>query len=212
MTVSAGAFIIRESGDVCANVTIWRVSRDDLVVTDLTQQCVKAKGKPLNGQDQQQNGHYELSNLIEHPASLSGAAHDFGTLLCNSQVRVKSKKSATCSKQDCDRGGAVFVPDTSAKRRCFNDRADGGLYLVYEAIARFSSPEPVAGWIVVIVAEIVLAVDVATALLTYSKSKLLVRRPRSAIAICLWPARARPYSRAAKWHKSFRGHNTSNFR
>ena len=46
-----------------------------------------------------------------------------------------------------------------------------GLYLVYEAIARFSSPEPIAGWIVVIVAGIALAVDLATALLTYSMSK-----------------------------------------
>lgn len=46
-----------------------------------------------------------------------------------------------------------------------------GLYLVHEAVARFVSPEPVAGWIVVIVAAIALAVDVATALLTYAMSK-----------------------------------------
>ena len=46
-----------------------------------------------------------------------------------------------------------------------------GLYLIYEAIARFVSPEPVAGWIVVIVATIALAVDVATALLTYAMWK-----------------------------------------
>jgi cobalt-zinc-cadmium efflux system protein len=36
---------------------------------------------------------------------------------------------------------------------------------------RFITPEPVAGWMVVIVAGIALAVDVFTALLTYSQSK-----------------------------------------
>lgn len=46
-----------------------------------------------------------------------------------------------------------------------------GLYLCYEAITRFITPEPVAGWTVVIVAGIALAVDVFTALLTYSQSK-----------------------------------------
>src|SRR3546814_13811010 len=46
-----------------------------------------------------------------------------------------------------------------------------GLYLVYEAIARFFAPEPIAGWIVVIVAGIALAVDVVTAMLTYAMSK-----------------------------------------
>lgn len=46
-----------------------------------------------------------------------------------------------------------------------------GLYLVYEAIARFISPEPISGWIVVIVATIALLVDIITALLTYTMSK-----------------------------------------
>ena len=46
-----------------------------------------------------------------------------------------------------------------------------GLYLCYEAIKRFITPEPVAGWTVVIVAGIALAVDVYTALLTYRQSK-----------------------------------------
>lgn len=46
-----------------------------------------------------------------------------------------------------------------------------GLYLCYEAILRFITPEPVAGWTVVIVAGIALVVDVFTALLTYSQSK-----------------------------------------
>lgn len=46
-----------------------------------------------------------------------------------------------------------------------------GLYLCYEAIMRFITPEPVAGWTVVFVAGIALAVDVFTALLTYSQSK-----------------------------------------
>ncbi len=46
-----------------------------------------------------------------------------------------------------------------------------GLYLCYEAIMRFITPEPIAGWMVVIVAGIALIVDVFTALLTYSQSK-----------------------------------------
>ena len=46
-----------------------------------------------------------------------------------------------------------------------------GLYLCYEAIMRFMSPEPIAGWTIVIVAGIALIVDVFTALLTYSQSK-----------------------------------------
>ncbi len=46
-----------------------------------------------------------------------------------------------------------------------------GLYLCYEAIMRFITPEPIAGWMIVIVAGIALIVDVFTALLTYSQSK-----------------------------------------
>jgi cobalt-zinc-cadmium efflux system protein len=46
-----------------------------------------------------------------------------------------------------------------------------GLYLCYEAIMRFITPEPIAGWTIVIVAGIALIVDIFTALLTYSQSK-----------------------------------------
>lgn len=46
-----------------------------------------------------------------------------------------------------------------------------GLYLCYEAILRFITPEPIAGWAVVIVAGTALIVDILTALLTYSQSK-----------------------------------------
>lgn len=46
-----------------------------------------------------------------------------------------------------------------------------GLYLVYEAVARFLQPEPIDGWIVVIVAGIALIVDLATALMTFSMAK-----------------------------------------
>ncbi|MFK5977912.1 MAG: cation diffusion facilitator family transporter [Rhizobiaceae bacterium] len=46
-----------------------------------------------------------------------------------------------------------------------------GLYLVYEAVLRFISPESVDGWLVVIIAGIALAVDLVTALLTYALSK-----------------------------------------
>ncbi|WP_145366061.1 cation diffusion facilitator family transporter [Stratiformator vulcanicus] len=45
------------------------------------------------------------------------------------------------------------------------------IYLMYEAVMRFAAQEPIAGWIVVIVAGIALVVDVATALLTYAQSK-----------------------------------------
>lgn len=46
-----------------------------------------------------------------------------------------------------------------------------GLYLTYEAILRFFNPQGVDGWLVVIIAGIALAVDLVTALLTYSLSK-----------------------------------------
>jgi len=46
-----------------------------------------------------------------------------------------------------------------------------GLYLVYEAVLRFYEPEPVAGWMIVIIAGVALAVDLVTALLTYALSK-----------------------------------------
>ncbi len=46
-----------------------------------------------------------------------------------------------------------------------------GLYLVYEAIARFVNPRPIDGWIVVFVAGAALLVDVATAILTYTMAK-----------------------------------------
>lgn len=46
-----------------------------------------------------------------------------------------------------------------------------GLYLVYEAFARFLNPEPIDGWIVVIVAGFALVVDVATAVMTFSMAK-----------------------------------------
>lgn len=46
-----------------------------------------------------------------------------------------------------------------------------GLYLVYEAVLRFIDPPPVQGWLIVIIAGIALAVDAATALLTYALSK-----------------------------------------
>jgi cobalt-zinc-cadmium efflux system protein len=49
-----------------------------------------------------------------------------------------------------------------------------GLYLVYEAVMRFIEPEPVAGWIIVIVAGIALVIDLATALLTWKMAKTSV--------------------------------------
>lgn len=46
-----------------------------------------------------------------------------------------------------------------------------GIYLIVEALQRFWSPEPIAGWTVVIVAGVALLVDVFTAILTYTQSK-----------------------------------------
>jgi cobalt-zinc-cadmium efflux system protein len=46
-----------------------------------------------------------------------------------------------------------------------------GLYLVYEAIWRLFQPKIITGWTVVIVASIALAIDIVTAVLTYSMSK-----------------------------------------
>lgn len=46
-----------------------------------------------------------------------------------------------------------------------------GLYLVYEGVFRLFYPQPVGGWIVVVVAGIALAVDTATAVLTFALSK-----------------------------------------
>ncbi len=45
------------------------------------------------------------------------------------------------------------------------------IYLVYEAVMRFFDPSEVAGWIIVIVAGIAVAVDLVTAALTYAMSK-----------------------------------------
>lgn len=46
-----------------------------------------------------------------------------------------------------------------------------GLYLVAEAAGRFFEPQPVDGWLVVIIAGVALVVDAVTALLTYTLSK-----------------------------------------
>ncbi|MDF1587258.1 cation diffusion facilitator family transporter [Marinimicrococcus flavescens] len=46
-----------------------------------------------------------------------------------------------------------------------------GLYLVWEAVLRFLDPQPVEGWLVVVIAGVALAVDLATAALTWALSK-----------------------------------------
>lgn len=46
-----------------------------------------------------------------------------------------------------------------------------GLYLGYEAVMRLLDPQPIEGWTVVIVAGVALAVDAATAALTYAMSR-----------------------------------------
>jgi cobalt-zinc-cadmium efflux system protein len=46
-----------------------------------------------------------------------------------------------------------------------------GLYLLYEAGARFLDPQPIPGWLIIIVASVALAVDLVTATLTYTMSK-----------------------------------------
>ena len=49
-----------------------------------------------------------------------------------------------------------------------------GLYLLYEAAVRFVDPQPVEGWLVVVIAGVALVVDAVTAALTYSMSKTSV--------------------------------------
>ncbi len=46
-----------------------------------------------------------------------------------------------------------------------------GLYLIYEAVARYFDPRPIEGWVVVWVAGIALVVDTVTAVLTYRLSR-----------------------------------------
>lgn len=46
-----------------------------------------------------------------------------------------------------------------------------GMYLIYEAIARAIDPQPIAGWIVVIVATVALVIDLVTVWLTYTLSR-----------------------------------------
>lgn len=52
-----------------------------------------------------------------------------------------------------------------------------GAWLVYEALLRFAAPQPVNGWIVVVLAAVALAVDLVTAALTWrmAKSSMNVR-------------------------------------
>lgn len=49
-----------------------------------------------------------------------------------------------------------------------------GLYLAYEAVMRFFDPQPVDGWLIVIIAGIALVVDLVTAMLTFAMSKTSV--------------------------------------
>jgi len=46
-----------------------------------------------------------------------------------------------------------------------------GAYLIYEAILRFYDPQPIIGWIVVVLAGVALVVDLVTAALTYAMAK-----------------------------------------
>lgn len=46
-----------------------------------------------------------------------------------------------------------------------------GLYLVIEAITRYLDPQPIEGWIIIVIAGVALAIDVATALLVRTGAK-----------------------------------------
>jgi cobalt-zinc-cadmium efflux system protein len=46
-----------------------------------------------------------------------------------------------------------------------------GLYLIYEAVQRFLDPQPVEGWLIIVIAAVALVVDLITAALTYKLSK-----------------------------------------
>ena len=47
-------------------------------------------------------------------------------------------------------------------------------YLIYEAVWRIIEPQIITGWIIVLVAGIALIVDIATALITYKRSKNII--------------------------------------
>lgn len=49
-----------------------------------------------------------------------------------------------------------------------------GVYLLYEAALRFVDPQPVDGWLIVVIAGVALVVDAVTATLTYTMSKTSV--------------------------------------
>lgn len=46
-----------------------------------------------------------------------------------------------------------------------------GLYLIFEAIMRFYQPQPIQGWIIIVIACVALIIDVLTAMLTYSMAR-----------------------------------------
>ncbi|WP_114287329.1 cation diffusion facilitator family transporter [Candidatus Halocynthiibacter alkanivorans] len=46
-----------------------------------------------------------------------------------------------------------------------------GLYLIYQAVLRFIDPQPVEGWLIIVIAAVALVVDLITAALTYRLSK-----------------------------------------
>ena len=58
-----------------------------------------------------------------------------------------------------------------------------GLYLLYEAAMRFADPQPVEGWLIVIIAGIALIVDAVTAALTYAMSKSSVADALGSVAV-----------------------------
>ena len=53
-----------------------------------------------------------------------------------------------------------------------------GLYLLYEAAMRFADPQPVEGWLIVIIAGIALIVDAVTAALTYAIERSCAAKAR----------------------------------
>ena len=111
-----------------------------------------------------------IGGLVSGSLSLiSDALHNFSDaaslLLALLAVKISRKKP------DLSKTFGYQRAETVAALINFTTLIIIGLFLIYEAVVRFFYPEPISGWIVVIIAAIALVIDVITAMLTYKYSK-----------------------------------------
>ena len=111
-----------------------------------------------------------IGGIISGSLSLiSDALHNFSDaaslLLALIAVKIGRKKPDTSKTFGYQRA------ETIAALINFTTLIIIGLFLIYEAVIRFIFPEPISGWMVVIIAVIALIIDIITAMLTYKQSK-----------------------------------------